>query len=121
MIETIYSILQVQRVSTVPEIKLQYSQLARLAHPDKESGDHETMARINRAYEIVLDDGARAAYDKRLGLLANPCVVCKTTGRVHKQRGFHKRESSGCLRCGGAGYIEWRGKPLSPWLNDSAT
>jgi len=59
-----YSTLGVQRNATPDEIKKAYRKLAGQHHPDKESGDKLKFQEIQKAYEILGDDGKRAQYDR---------------------------------------------------------
>lgn len=45
------------------EIKRVFRQKAANAHPDKQSGDHEAMAELNRAYTTLIDPKRRLLYD----------------------------------------------------------
>lgn len=54
-----YSILQISRSATVPEVKAAYKRLALLHHPDRHGGCPKKLTefqRINEAYEFVLQD-----------------------------------------------------------------
>jgi molecular chaperone DnaJ len=62
-----YEILEVRRESTGEEIKKSYRRLAIKFHPDKNPGDNEAEERfkeLGSAYEILMDEQKRAAYDR---------------------------------------------------------
>ena len=59
---SLYDTLGVARGADSEEIKKAYKGLARKHHPDK-GGDAEEFKRIQKAYEILSDDGRRAMYD----------------------------------------------------------
>lgn len=58
-----YEILEVARDATDDEVKRAYRRLSSQHHPDREGGDPERMAAINRAYEVLGDPARRAEYD----------------------------------------------------------
>lgn len=58
-----YQALGIQPTATPDEIKRAYRKLAAKHHPDKATGDHERMARITVAYEVLSDPERRANYD----------------------------------------------------------
>jgi curved DNA-binding protein CbpA len=58
-----YQTLGVGRKATPDAIKRAYRAMARAAHPDREGGDADLMADVNRAYALLSDDGARARFD----------------------------------------------------------
>src|SRR6476660_2483455 len=65
----LYSILGVSRHARSEEIKAAYWTLAKRSHPDVNAGATEAERRtkeINRAYEILGDPEARAAYNLEL-------------------------------------------------------
>jgi molecular chaperone DnaJ len=63
-----YKILGIPRSATPEEIKKRYRELAKKLHPDKSKGEKadETMAEINKAYEILSKQERKAKYDKHL-------------------------------------------------------
>ena len=65
-----YKILGVSRGSSQDEIKKRYRELAKKLHPDKSKGEKtdETMAEINKAYEILSHNERKEKYDKHLGV-----------------------------------------------------
>lgn len=58
----LYDRLGVARGADAGEIRKAYMKLARTHHPDK-GGDAEEFKQIQKAYEVLSDDGRRATYD----------------------------------------------------------
>ncbi len=59
-----YDTLGVGADATPDEIKKGYRRAAARAHPDKDGGDTEQMAKVNRAYQVLSDPQTRAHYDQ---------------------------------------------------------
>jgi molecular chaperone DnaJ len=62
-----YEILGIARTASVEEIKRSYRKLAVKYHPDKNPGDHsaeERFKELGEAYDVLMDDQKRAAYDR---------------------------------------------------------
>ena len=60
-----YKILGVSKEATQDEIKKRYRELAKKLHPDKSKEEtDETMAEINKAYEILSHEERKEKYDK---------------------------------------------------------
>ena len=57
-----YNILNVDKNSTIDEIKKQYKKLAVKYHPDK-GGDPEEFKKISEAYSVLSDESKRYEYD----------------------------------------------------------
>lgn len=58
-----YDVLGVAQDATQDEIKQAWRRKASEAHPDRDGGDAEAMARINQAYEVLGDPERRQNYD----------------------------------------------------------
>jgi molecular chaperone DnaJ len=61
-----YRILEVSPTATQAEIKQAYRRLAKLFHPDRNrsTSNHEKIAKVNAAYEILGDPQNRRSYDQ---------------------------------------------------------
>ena len=64
-----YAILDLDRTSSIEDIKLAFHRLARKYHPDlnKEPGAEENFKEVNEAYQVLSDSRARADYDAAMG------------------------------------------------------
>ena len=63
-----YRVLGVPVGASKQEIRRQYRRLARRLHPDLRRDDptaHEEMVRLNRAYQLLMDDSLRAQWELR--------------------------------------------------------
>ena len=62
-----YEILGVSKEATQEEIKKKFRELAKKTHPDKTKEDsEEEMVELNKAYEVLSDEGSRKKYDRYL-------------------------------------------------------
>lgn len=52
-----FKILGLSRTATKAEVKMKYRELARVFHPDAESGDSAKMEEVNHAYKLLLKEG----------------------------------------------------------------
>jgi curved DNA-binding protein CbpA len=52
-----FKILGLSRSATKAEVKTKYRELARVYHPDNESGDSAKMEEVNHAYKLLLKEG----------------------------------------------------------------
>ena len=59
---TMHEMLLVKSSASKYQIKRHYHKMSLLAHPDA-GGDEEFLKTINRAYQILMNDGAREAYN----------------------------------------------------------
>lgn len=62
--EDLYTILNVDKSSTIDDIKKQYKVLALKFHPDRHDGNEEKFKKITNAYEILSDEKKREVYDR---------------------------------------------------------
>ena len=59
---TLYKILLAKSSASKDQIKKHYHKISLLTHPDA-GGDEEFFKTINRSYQILMNDGAREAYN----------------------------------------------------------
>ncbi|MBV8225471.1 MAG: molecular chaperone DnaJ [Verrucomicrobia bacterium] len=105
-----YEVLGVDRNASTEDIKKAYRKLAVKFHPDKNPGDHaaeEKFKELGEAYEVLVDDNKRAAYD-RYGHAAFGAGVGAARGAAG---GFHDpfdifREVFGMGSEGGGGIFD---------------
>ncbi len=86
-----YEILEVSKTATGDEIKRSYRKLAVKFHPDKNPDDHtaeEKFKELGEAYDILMDDQKRAAYD-RMGHAAFAQGTAGPRGGGGGGGGFH--------------------------------
>lgn len=58
-----YSVLGLSRDASPQDVKKAYYRLAKEHHPDTASGNPETFAEVNHAYEVLSDEKRRRIYD----------------------------------------------------------
>jgi len=83
-----YEVLSVTRTATVEEIKKSYRKLAVQHHPDKNPGDphaEEKFKELGEAYDVLMDDNKRAAYDR----YGHAAFAGGTAGPAGGAGGFH--------------------------------
>jgi DnaJ-class molecular chaperone len=68
MEENLYEILEIDRKSTIEQIKKQYKLLALKYHPDKNNGDETIFKKITNAHYILSDNNKKTLYDSKLDL-----------------------------------------------------
>jgi len=86
-----YEVLGVSKTASADEIKKSYRKLAVKFHPDKNPGDssaEEKFKELGEAYDILMDDNKRAAYD-RMGHAAFAQGTAGPAGGGMGGGGFH--------------------------------
>ena len=83
-----YRTLNVSPTATQAEIKQAYRQLAKQFHPDsnRETANHEKIARVNAAYEVLGDPENRCSYDQQLQYLTQLEEAGFSAGRGNRQQ-----------------------------------
>lgn len=102
---THYDALGVSPCASADTIKAAHRGLARLLHPDRCALDnaHDLMTRVNGAYAVLSDPGARRLYDLTNKLKKVPCTTCAGRGYTYRQKGFSKKVQTPCSTCEGSG------------------
>ena len=79
-----YRTLEVSPTATQAEIKQSYRRLAKLFHPDsnQQTANHDKIARLNAAYEVLGDPQARKTYDQQRRYEAQLEAAGFTVGRT---------------------------------------
>lgn len=83
-----YRTLNVAPTATQAEIKQAYRRLAKQFHPDsnRETANHEKIARVNAAYEVLGDAENRKSYDEQLEYLSQLEAAGFSGGRGNRQQ-----------------------------------
>lgn len=83
-----YRTLNVTPAATQAEIKQAYRRLAKQFHPDsnRETTNHEKIARVNAAYEVLGDPDNRKSYDQQLHYLTQLEDAGFSAGRGNRQQ-----------------------------------
>lgn len=83
-----YRTLNVTPTATQAEIKQAYRHLAKQFHPDsnQETANHEKIARVNAAYEVLGDPENRKSYDQQLQYLTQLEEAGFSAGRGNRQQ-----------------------------------
>lgn len=83
-----YRTLEVKRTATQAEIKQAYRRLAKLFHPDSNQDvpNHDRIARLNEAYEVLGDPQNRRTYDQQQRYQEQLEAVGFTVGRRESDR-----------------------------------
>jgi molecular chaperone DnaJ len=83
-----YRTLNVTPAATQAEIKQAYRRLAKQFHPDsnRENTNHEKIARVNAAYEVLGDPDNRKSYDQQLQYLTQLEDAGFSAGRGNRQQ-----------------------------------
>lgn len=61
--KTLYDVLGVPKDASQDDIRAAYKQKRSEHHPDREGGDHDLMAELNAAYDVLGNTESRAVYD----------------------------------------------------------
>ncbi|MBL8764736.1 MAG: DnaJ domain-containing protein [Phycisphaerae bacterium] len=71
---THYEVLRIERGATAEQVRRAYRALARTLHPDvcRDADATARFTRLQQAYDVLSDRGARAAYDRELAGAAGP-------------------------------------------------
>jgi len=92
-----YQLLQVSETATGTEIKAAYRRLAKLYHPDKNSGNpvaEEKFKQIKEAYEVLINTPRRRKYDeKRNRGVTNSSTAFQKKSSVKKNYNFSEEEA----------------------------
>lgn len=83
-----YQTLEVDPAATPAEIKSAYRRLAKLFHPDShhQMANHERIAQVNEAYEVLKDPHRRSAYDQHRNPAAGSWGYAQTATRSQSYR-----------------------------------
>jgi molecular chaperone DnaJ len=100
-----YQTLEVSPTATHAEIKQAYRRLAKLFHPDsnQDIANHDKIARLNAAYEVLGDPQSRKTYDQQRCYYAQLGAVGVSVGRrgdrqqrtAAAQERYRKRQQTG--------------------------
>ncbi|RNF14042.1 putative DNA-J protein [Trypanosoma conorhini] len=86
-----FAVLGLGRGATKAEIKTRYRELARLHHPDAPAGNSEKMEQVNKAYNLLIKEGAyermrmRTAGAKARTEVRRPSPVSQETERQREE------------------------------------
>ena len=81
---TLYDTLGVPKDASAEEIKSAFRRNASTHHPDREGGDAEKMAKVNRAYEVLSNPDKREHYDKHGDVPLAETPEAKATAHLAK-------------------------------------
>jgi DnaJ-class molecular chaperone len=101
---THYEVLQVPPGATTDQVRQAHRVLASIFHPDRPTGNHDVMARVNDAYSCLTDTTARRKYDAVNKTATTVCPTCKGKGTTMKQKGFKNKVPVPCATCAGSGH-----------------
>ncbi|MBE9060136.1 J domain-containing protein [cf. Phormidesmis sp. LEGE 11477] len=90
-----YKTLGIAEGASQTQVKQAYRQLAKQFHPDSQNqgANHEKIASVNAAYEVLGDVSARQQYDVERQLLAKTKQRERTSRTVDSQNQYRKRKS----------------------------
>jgi len=77
-----YEILEVDKDTSIEDIKIKYKQLANKHHPDK-GGDSEKFVLINLAYDILTDPIKRQSYDDHGTFYVDSSIIVEAKQKLH--------------------------------------
>jgi len=103
-----YEVLEVTRTVATEEIKKSYRRLAVKFHPDKNPGDPQSEERfkeLGEAYDVLMDDQKRAAYD-RFGHSAFAQGSAGPAAGFHDPFDLFREVFGGAQAAGGGGIFE---------------
>jgi DnaJ-class molecular chaperone len=101
---THYEVLGVPPGANTDQVRQAHRVLASIFHPDRPTGSHDVMARVNDAYSCLTDTTARRKYDAVNKTASKVCAACKGKGVTMKQKGFKNKVPVPCATCAGSGH-----------------
>jgi hypothetical protein len=84
-----YKVLGIRRTASKSEVKSAYRKLARLRHPDLNSGSESAareFALLTKAYRVLMDPQERAYYDEKLTAIVNSGYSILNSNNPHARR-----------------------------------
>jgi molecular chaperone DnaJ len=108
-----YEVLEITRTASSEEVKKSYRRLAVKYHPDKNPGDPQSEERfkeLGEAYDVLMDDQKRAAYD-RFGHAAFSQGSAGPTGGFHDPFDLFREVFGGSAGGGGGIFEQFFGGP----------
>jgi molecular chaperone DnaJ len=91
--KTHYHVLEVPPSATPAEIKQAYRRLAKVLHPDRaRTTNHEAIARLNGAYEVLSDPLSRRAYDQQMGSGASYSTASERQSRTEAAQEYYRQQ-----------------------------
>lgn len=84
-----YKVLGIKRTASKSEVKSAYRKLARLRHPDVNSGSESAardFALLSKAYKVLIDPQERAHYDDQLTAVVNSGYSILHSNNPHARR-----------------------------------
>lgn len=76
-----FQVLELTRSATKAEVKAKYREMAKQYHPDSPTGDTKRMEEINRAYNLLLKEGAYERFHVKPGSLGSAAAAAATRAR----------------------------------------
>lgn len=98
-----WKVLGVHRASTPDEIKKNYYDAMKQAHPD--AGGIGNSSDISEAYKILTTPKLLRQTIQAMAVWSYVCAPCKGKGFTFKQKGLTDRTTTRCTACGGSGFI----------------